>query len=80
MEKPAERKLQKKVDTTSMGEHQSILFLEKGGGNLLSNTSKEPRNILLDYHKYYLFQKKLLLKFLNISKKIEKNMVSYKKF
>ena len=58
MEKPAERKLQKKVDTTSMGEHQSILFLEKGGGNLLSNTSKEPRNILLDYHKYYLFQKK----------------------
>ena len=58
METVDKRKTQKKVDVTSMSERQSILFLEKGGGKLLSNSSKEPRNILLDYHKYYLFQKK----------------------
>lgn len=69
METVDKRKTQKKVDVTSMSERQSILFLEKGGGKLLSNSSKEPRNILLDYHKYYLFQKKQ-----NEQKYLKKNL------
>ena len=41
-----------------MSERQAILFLEKTGSNISNSSKSEPRNIILDYHKYYLFKKK----------------------
>ena len=42
----------------SMSERQAILYLEKVSSNINNNSKSEPRNIVLDYHKYYLFKKK----------------------
>ena len=41
-----------------MSERQAILYLEKGGTDLLNPKNSESRTELLDYHKYYLFKKK----------------------
>ena len=41
-----------------MSERQAILYLEKGGSDILNNINSESRTELLDYHKYYLFKKK----------------------
>ena len=41
-----------------MSERQAILYLEKGGTDLLNSKNSESRTELLDYHKYYLFKKK----------------------
>ena len=41
-----------------MSERQAILYLEKGGSNLNNSINTESRTEVIDYHKYYLFQKK----------------------
>jgi len=41
-----------------MSERQAILYLEKGGTDLLNPKNSESRTELLDYHKYYSFKKK----------------------
>ena len=51
-------KIEKNLNMPSMSERQAILFLEKSGSDIINNTKSEPRNVLLDYHKYYLFKKK----------------------
>ena len=51
-------KFEKNQNISSMSERQAILYLEKTGANLNNNSKSEPRNIILDYHKYYLFKKK----------------------
>ena len=47
-----------KVNYTNMSERQAILFLEKQGNELLNQANTEAKNVILDYHKYYLFKKK----------------------
>ena len=53
-----ESKIDKNQNISQMSERQAILFLEKKGSNINFNPKSEPRNIILDYHKYYLFKKK----------------------
>jgi hypothetical protein len=48
----------KNPNISSMSERQAILYLEKTGSNINNNSKSEPKNIILDYHKYYLFKKK----------------------
>ena len=50
-------KSDKNLSISSMSERQAIIYLEKAGSNI-NNTKSEPRNILLDYHQYYLSKKK----------------------
>ena len=47
-----------KVNYTKMSERQALLFLEKQGNDLINQANSEARNVILDYHKYYLFKKK----------------------
>ena len=51
-------KIEKNLSISSMSERQAILYLEKASSNINNNSKSEPRNILLDYHQYYLFKKK----------------------
>ena len=54
-----ESKIEKSHNMSSMSERQAILYLEKSGSNINNNSKEEPRNIILDYHKYFVFKKKL---------------------
>ena len=47
-----------KIDYTNMSERQAILYLEKRGNDLIDQTNSETKNVILDYHKYFLFKKK----------------------
>ena len=52
-------KIESKIEKShTMSERQAILYLEKSGSNLNNNSKEEPRNIILDYHKYFVFKKK----------------------
>ena len=51
-------KIDNNLNVSSMSERQAILFLEKTGADIIGNSKSEPRNVLLDYHKYFLFKKK----------------------
>ena len=51
-------KIEKGHNMSSMSERQAILYLEKSGSNINNNPKEEPRNIILDYHKYFVFKKK----------------------
>ena len=51
-------KSDKNLSISSMSERQAILYLEKAASNIDNNSKSEPRNILLDYHQYYLFKRK----------------------
>ena len=51
-------KIEKNLGMSSMSERQAILYLEKAASSIDNNSKSEPRNILLDYHQYYLFKKK----------------------
>ena len=51
-------KIDKNLGMSSMSERQAILYLEKTTSNIDNNPKSEPRNILLDYHQYYLYKKK----------------------
>ena len=53
-------KFERNQNISSMSERQAILYLEKTGANLNNNPKSEPRNIILDYHKYYLFKKSIM--------------------
>ena len=55
-----ESKIDKNINVSSMSERQAILYLEKTGSEIVGNVKSEPRNILLDYHKYFKFKKKQL--------------------
>ena len=50
--------IDKNINVSSMSERQAILFLEKTGANIMANSKSEPRNVVLDYHKYFIFKKK----------------------
>ena len=50
--------IDKNINVSSMSERQAILFLEKSGANIMANSKSEPRNVVLDYHKYFIFKKK----------------------
>ena len=45
-------KIDNNLNVSSMSERQAILFLEKTGADIIGNSKSEPRNVLLDYHKY----------------------------
>ena len=51
-------KNEKNIGMSSMSERQAILYLEKASTNLSNNSKSEPRDVLLDYHQYYLYKKK----------------------
>jgi len=51
-------KIDKNINFSSMSERQAILYFEKGGSDVINNTRSEPRDVLLDYHKYFCFKKK----------------------
>jgi len=50
--------LKKDLILPSMRECESILYLEKASSNINNNSKSEAKNILLDYHQYYIFKKK----------------------
>ena len=56
-----------------MSERQMMLYLEKGGSELLDSSKAEMRTEVLDYHKYYLFKKKQREKELPKEKLEERN-------
>ena len=56
-----------------MSERQMMLYLEKGGSELLDSSRAEQRTEVLDYHKYYLFKKKQREKELPKEKLEERN-------
>ena len=56
--KAKESKIEKNINISSMSERQAILFLEKSNSNINNNSRSEQRNVLLDYHQYYLYKKK----------------------
>ena len=66
-------KFERNQNISSMSERQAILYLEKTGANLNNNPKSEPRNIILDYHKYYLFKKK------HHEQQISKEKLEYRK-
>jgi len=66
-------KIGKNINVSSMSERQAILYLEKTGSEIMGNTKSEPRNVLLDYDKYFNFKKK------QIEQQIPKEKIEHRK-
>ena len=60
-------------EIASMSERQAILYLEKSTSGVINNKKSEPRNIVLDYHRYYIFKKK------QYEQKLSKEKLEYRK-